>query len=212
MDKPTQREKFTYKQRAAEHLERWKREEQEQTKQRREDRKLGIPTSGLLDHLRNCNPKQLKRAIKFARQRLKHHKHPPDDSEVINRRNAKAKVLASVIYKNKRYRLERRSCGKETCRKCPHGAHVYSYQRDGGISPETYIKDAEFSQLPKPIRDQFRPILEEFRARPGRRLRSQIRLRKIVEKPPIESHPAAEITGSTPTQRPSPSPPVSAGE
>lgn len=57
--------------------------------------------------------------------------------------------------------------GKSNCRKCPHGPYVYSYHRDGQYHPSKL--QSNFSRLPRPIREQFAPILAERTAEPAKR-------------------------------------------
>jgi hypothetical protein len=155
----------TVQERIRERLARIKLEEKERERQRREGRKTGELTDSLVEKLRRCNPKQLKRVIKTARQYQRDHRCPPDLYDI---RRTNSDVVASEKHRNKLFTLEWRACGKSNCKKCPHGPYVYSYQRDGDCFPATYVDSSKFSRLPHAIREKFRVIREEARAERAR--------------------------------------------
>jgi len=149
-------------QRARETMARIERESAQRDQDRREGRKVGKLSHSLHEKLRSCNPQQLKRVIKLSRQYLKEHKHAPAFRDFPNRRHAR--VLAHVEHKNMRYCLEVHPCSKANCRKCPHGPYIYSYHRDGQYFPLKY-HGSTFTRLPRKVRDAFRPIVAEYKAR-----------------------------------------------
>jgi len=143
--------------RAQERMEKIEREEEERTRERREGRKQGKLSRSLVETIGACTPKQLRRVIEVARQNLRNYRKAPELCQV----RVYGKLLASGAHRNKFYTLELRSCGKENCRKCPHGPYVFAYQRDGHFyRPKS---QPNFSRLPKPVRDLFDPIRARLR-------------------------------------------------
>src|SRR5450432_3150076 len=175
--------------REREHLERIKLEEKERDKQRREGRKIGKLTDSLIEKLRHCNPKQLKRVIKTCRKYERDHRVPPNVFEI-----RRTQVILSEKYRNKLFVLDWRSCSKSNCGKCPHGPYVYSYQRDGGYFPPTYI-GTKFSRLPVQIREKFRIGHEEARAD---RMRVLSEMPNETASSTESSNPSAGAAVSTP--------------
>jgi hypothetical protein len=97
-------------QRARARLAEIQREKEERARERREGRKHGELSRSLEEKIEACNPKQLKRVIKLARQNLKDHKQAPERWQIHLYGNTQ--LLAHASHKNKLYCLELRSCGK----------------------------------------------------------------------------------------------------
>lgn len=116
--------------------------------QTRQERKQGKLSKGLVEKIKACTPKQLKRVIAFARENLKDYKKPPTLCDV----KVYGRLLAQASYKNKFYSMEERRCGKPNCSKCPHGPYYIAHQRDGLYYRP---KSLHFSDLPRPIRSAF---------------------------------------------------------
>jgi hypothetical protein len=134
-------------------------EEAERTRARREGREHGKLSHSLVEKIQACNPKQLKRVIELARENLHDHKKAPGLRQV----RVFGTLLDSAAYRNKLYTLELRACGKQNCRKCPHGPYVFAFQKNGQYYPPR--SQPVYSRLPKPIRERFAPILEAARLR-----------------------------------------------
>ena len=130
-------------------LEQIEQEERERTLARREGRKRGKLSDGLREKLRNCNPMQLRTAIRLCRTFLRDHQFPPADFECTQR--FAQTVLVNITVGNRRYRLESRACGKR-CKKCPHGPYLYAYQRDGRVIRAEYLGKPPFKQGRRPPR------------------------------------------------------------
>jgi hypothetical protein len=126
------------------------REREDLLQQTREGRKQGKLSKGLVEKIKACTPKQLKRVIAFARENLKDYKRAPTLWDV----KIYGKLLAQASYKNKLYSMEERKCGKPNCSKCPHGPYYIAHKRDGLYYPP---KSLHFSELPRPVRAAFGP-------------------------------------------------------
>jgi hypothetical protein len=141
-------------------LERARREDEKRRRERREGRKRGELSQSLSEKLRSCNPLQLRRVKKICARYLEDHRLPPNELECDEPRpRVKRTVLISVGLKNRRYRLERRDCGKN-CLQCPHhGPYLYFYYRDGSIIKEKYLGKAPFGKAPRKVRAAITQVL-----------------------------------------------------
>jgi hypothetical protein len=128
---------------------------EEQTRRRKEGRKRGDITEGLIDRLRNCNPAQLHKAIRTCLRFLKDHRTAPAAHECSQR--FRRTIILSVSVGNQRYQLEKRPCGKG-CNQCPHGPYLYAYQRDGAIIKQRYIGKAPYGKIPRKLRAALRHL------------------------------------------------------
>jgi hypothetical protein len=134
-------------------LQRIRQNEEEQTKRRREGRKRGQLTRSPVERLRNCNPGQLRAALRICRQFLKDHRTAPDEYDCAQK--YRRTVLLSVPAGKMRYQLEKRPCGKG-CNQCPHRPYLYADYRDGSIIKQKYFGKPPFGKIPRKVRAAIR--------------------------------------------------------
>jgi hypothetical protein len=151
--------------RAKEVLDRARRDSVEKALARREGRRRGELSDSLREKLRSCNPEQLKRVKRLCDAFLSDHRQPPVAMECGQRYTIE--VLANVVVKNKRYLLEKRSCGKE-CAKCPHGPYLYAYYRDGAIIKQLYFRTGQISKAPRKVRSVIAPFVHNRQSKRSR--------------------------------------------
>ncbi|MGB9485777.1 MAG: hypothetical protein WCD04_06670 [Terriglobia bacterium] len=152
-----------WKERARELLRRKAEEDKQRALRRREGRKVGDLSDGLVEKLRSCNPPQLRRVKRLCNEFLADHRHPPHKNECASYLTEEA--LFSWVVKNRRYQLEMRNCGKK-CGGCPHGPYLYVYQRDGSLIKPKYLKRPDWrKRLPRKIRKDVVAYYDSFKQR-----------------------------------------------
>ena len=134
-------------------LEQLRLEDEERTRQRRENRPKGTISDSLHERLRACNIPQLRTVKKCCDSLIENHKKPPEVQECKPKHVIQ--VLLSVTVRNKRFMLEFRRNSFRAERLYVNGPYVCAYWLDGHfIKKQNYSKIKE-KYLPRKVRVAF---------------------------------------------------------
>lgn len=92
------------------------------------------PLAGILDDLDWLSGPDLETVAARCQYLLNLRRKPQAPDPTSKREIVEQRKVGSITYQ-----LEAVRCGKETCKKCPHGPYWYSYQRVGSRVVSDYI-------------------------------------------------------------------------